>query len=196
MSSGGSATSESTALLVMDVQAGVVERVPGSERALPQLAKAISVARSAGIKVIYVTVQFRPGHPEVAARNKTFAAVAEGDGLREDDASTSVHSSVTPQPGDLMVVKRRISAFAGSDLDVVLRSLHVTKLVLTGIATGGVVLSTVREAADRDFELVVLSDACADSDAETHRLLTERIFTQQATVQTVDGWTEAVRQRR
>jgi len=86
------------------------------------------------------------------------------------------------------VVKRRVSAFTGSDLEVVLRALEVDHLVLAGIATSGVVLSTLREAADRDYRLTVLADACSDGDDEVHRVLTEKVFRRQADVVTVDAW--------
>lgn len=52
-----------------------------------------------------------------------------------------------------MVLKRRVSAVTGSDLDVVLRAAGATELVLAGIATSGVVLSTSRQAADLNFSL-------------------------------------------
>jgi nicotinamidase-related amidase len=84
---------------------------------------------------------------------------------------------------------RRVSAFAGSDLDVVLRAGNVDHLMLTGIATSGVVLSTVRQAADPDFRLTVLSDGCLDNDPEVHRILTEKVFPRQAEVMTVSAWT-------
>ena len=61
-------------------------------------------------------------------------------------------------------------------------------LVLTGIATSGVVLSTLRYAADQDYELVVLADACLDGDPEVHRVLTEKVFPRQAGVRTVAEW--------
>ena len=86
------------------------------------------------------------------------------------------------------MVKRRVSAFTGSDLEVVLRALEVDHLVLAGIATSGVVLSTLREAADRDYRLTVLADACSDGDDEVHRVLTEKVFPRQADVVTVDAW--------
>lgn len=86
------------------------------------------------------------------------------------------------------MVKRRVSAFTGSDLEVVLRALEVDHLVLAGIATSGVVLSTLREAADRDYRLTVLADACSDGDDEVHRVLTEKVFRRQADVVTVDAW--------
>jgi Isochorismatase family len=75
-----------------------------------------------------------------------------------------------------------------SDLDVVLRSLGVESLVLTGIATSGVVLSTLREAADLDFTLTVLSDGCLDHDAEVHRILMDKVFPRQASVMSAVEW--------
>ncbi len=87
-----------------------------------------------------------------------------------------------------MVTKRRVSAFAGSDLDLVLRGLGAGTLVLTGIATSGVALSTLRYAADQDYQLVVLADACLDPDPEVRRVLTEKVFPRQAGVRTVAEW--------
>jgi nicotinamidase-related amidase len=84
--------------------------------------------------------------------------------------------------------KRRVSAFAGSDLDMVLRAGAIDALVLSGIATSGCVLSTLRQAADLDFSLIVLSDGCIDSDHEVHRVLCEKVFRDQAEVLTTDEW--------
>ena len=88
----------------------------------------------------------------------------------------------------MVVTKRRISAFAGSDLAVLLRANDIRHLVLCGIATSGVVLSTLREAADRDYTITVLSDLCADRDPEVHRVLLEKIFPRQARVVTWAEW--------
>ena len=68
----------------------------------------------------------------------------------------------------------------------------VTHLVLTGLATSGVVLSTLREAADLDYEITVLADACADHDDEVHRVLCEKVFPLQATVTTVEEWSASL----
>ena len=178
----------STALLVMDVQGDIVERFADDAGYLPRLASAIGAARGAGIAVVYVTVAFRPGHPEVSTRNKSFRAVSGTGRYMEGDDSTRVHPAVAPAPGEVTVTKRRVSAFAGSDLDVVLRAGGITNLVLAGIATGGVVLSTLRQAADLDYELTVLSDGCLDADPEVHRVLTERVFPRQAEVVAVAEW--------
>jgi nicotinamidase-related amidase len=87
-----------------------------------------------------------------------------------------------------VVSKYRISAFAGSNLEVILRAQQIDTLVVSGISTSGVVLSTVREAADKDYSIMVLSDACLDADSEVHRVLMEKVFPRQADVQTVDTW--------
>ena len=63
-------------------------------------------------------------------------------------------------------------------------------MVLTGIATSGVVLSTLREAADKDYKLTVLADCCADGDDEIHRVLTTKVFPRQADVLLVDEWSK------
>ena len=183
---------DATVLLVMDVQRGIVERFSGDGGYLPRLAGAIGAARAAGIPVIYVVVGFRPGYPEVSARNKSFSTVASAGRFAAGDPSAEIHPAVAPGDGDLIVTKRRVSAFAGSDLDVLLRGLGAGTLVLAGIATSGVVLSTLRQAADLDYRLTVLSDACADRDAEVHRVLTEKIFPRQALVTTTDEWIQAL----
>ena len=180
------------ALLVMDIQNAIVARIGDNEDLLARLDRAIDGARRAGVPVIYVRVGFREGYPEVAASNKSFAALAGRGGLGEADDATQIHARVAPRPGEAVVVKKRVSAFAGSDLGVLLRSQRIDTLVLTGIATSGVVLSTLREAADLDFGLAVLADACADADPEVHRVLTEKVFVRQADVLTVAEWVESL----
>ena len=177
------------ALLVMDVQEAVVARYPDPGY-LPRLAEAIAGARAGGVPVIYVVVGFRPGAPEVSVRNRMFGRLA---GSAYAGQANPIHPAVAPLDGDIVVTKRRVSGFAGSDLGLVLRSQGVGHLVLTGIATSGVVLSTLREAADQDYELTVLADGCLDNDPEVHRVLTEKVFPMQADVTTVQEWASTVK---
>jgi len=179
---------QNTALLVMDMQAGIVAMLPDSAAIIGNVNKAITAARNNNIPVIYVVVGFRSGMPEVSPNNKSFTtSKAYLSTLNMDDFMT-VHPDLAPIDGELTVVKRRVCAFTGSDLEVVLRSFGIQHLVLTGIATSGVVLSTIREAADKDYRLTVLADCCADRDEEVHRVLTTKVFQSQADVITVDEW--------
>jgi nicotinamidase-related amidase len=117
--------------------------------------------------------------------------VAESGGFVEG-SSSEIHPALAVEPDDIVVTKRRVSAFAGSDLDVVLRAGGIEALVLCGIATSGVVLSTLRQAADLDFSLSVLADACIDADEEVHRVLCEKVFPRQSEVLTVEEWVDTL----
>ena len=180
-----------TALMVMDLQNGIVSRLASDPAYITRIQHVIAKARKAEMQIIYVVVKFRKQYPEVSSRNKAFAALTSGAmNLNEGDESTEVHDAVAMQPGDILVTKRRVGAFSGSDLDVVLRSQEIDHLVLTGIATSGVVLSTLRVAADMDYKITVLSDCCLDRDDEVHRVLMEKVFPSQADVITAKEWTE------
>ncbi len=171
-----------SAVLIMDYQAAVVTGFAADQEALlKRAAEALSKARGAGLKVIYIVVNFRPGYPEVSPRNVNFSAVRQA-GRFIAEAGTEVHPAVAPQPGDIVVVKHRVGAFPGTDLDMILRANDIETLVMFGIATSGVVLSTLRHAADADYRLVVLKDCCSDRDAEVHRVLVEKVFPRQAKV--------------
>jgi nicotinamidase-related amidase len=171
---------------MMDFQSGIVAGFGGSDQAgLLQRAQAVlAAARASQVQVIHVVVGFRPGHPEISPRNAAFSTAKKSGRFVAGDPDAEIHPAVLPQSGEIVVTKRRVSAFAGSDLELVLRARGIETLVLMGIATSGVVLSTLRQAADSDYGLIVLSDCCADRDPEVHRCLMEKVFPRQATVVT------------
>ena len=170
-----------TALLVMDFQVAIVEGYAADREALLERTTAlVEAVRRAGIMVGYVVVGFRPGYPEISARNAQFGML-RGTGLfTAVAAGTEIHPAVAPRPGEIVVTKHRVSAFAGTDLDMILRAKGIETLVLSGIATSGVVLSTLRHASDADYRLLVVQDCCSDRDEEVHRVLVEKIFPRQA----------------
>jgi nicotinamidase-related amidase len=182
-----------TALLLMDVQVGIVERYAHDDELIVRITRAIAAARERAIKVIYVVVGFRDDYAEVSANNTNFANIAATGAFTAADPNREIHPAIAPQPGDIIVTKKRVSAFAGSDLDMVLRAQQVDALVLSGISTSGVVLSTARQAADLDFRLTILSDGCADGDDEVHRVLMTKVLARQADVMTIDAWIARVR---
>jgi nicotinamidase-related amidase len=78
--------------------------------------------------------------------------------------------------------KTRFGAFSTTSLGTWIEAADINTVILTGITTSGVVLSTVREAADKDLRVIVLSDAAGDSDPVAHEVLIERVFPLQAEV--------------
>ena len=179
---------QNTVLLVMDMQSAILASLPDANSVINNTAKAIATARTNKIPVIYVVVGFRAGTPEISANNKGFLAAKERFASVSPDDFLKIHPSIAPADGEIITVKRRVCAFTGSDLEVLLRAYGSQHLILTGVATSGVVLSTVREAADKDYRITVLSDCCADGDEEVHRVLTTKVFPRQADVITVDDW--------
>ena len=172
------------ALLMMDFQNTIVEMVPESrrQRVLSHAQVLLGKARAANVPVFHVVVRFRAGHPEVHPANKGFSAIKAAGRLLEGTPGAEIHASVSPVAGEPVVTKRRVGAFGTTDLRTMLGAQGIHTLVLAGLVTGGVVTTTVREAADLDFTLYVVADACDDPDEEVHRVLTGKVFARQATV--------------
>ena len=185
-----------TALLAMDCQTGIVSiYAKPQEDFLDRAASALRAARNAGMTVIHVRVGFRPNLPEVSARNKLFVSI-KGSAQHQklfEGATGAIHPSLGPEPSDIIVTKHRVDAFFGTDLEMILRARDINTLVLLGIATSGVVLSTLLHASDADYELVVLADCCADLDAELHAALLARLFPKRADVMNAGEFVLALR---
>jgi nicotinamidase-related amidase len=172
-----------SALLVMDYQDAILKMLgEPAALAVEHASTIIKAARSAGVHVIYVCLGFRPGYPEANPRNERFAQIAKTGLFVTKTPGDDVHPALAPQPGDTVVIKHRVGAFAGTDLDLILRAKSIDTLVISGISTTGIVLSTVRYAADLDYRLVVIEDACADGKPEVHRLVMDEVISKQATV--------------
>jgi nicotinamidase-related amidase len=172
-----------TAFLLMDYQNDILANFKtGLDELLSNASKALQAARAAKHLVIHVEIGFRPGYPEVSGNNKMFGMLSQSGRFVNGTAGAQVHEKVKPIETDLHVIKHRISGFSGSDLEMILRAQNIDTLVLAGVATSGVVLSTLRQAADLDYKIFVLDDCCADSDEEVHRVLLTKLFPKQATV--------------
>lgn len=182
------------ALLSMDLQTAIVSIYSKGQQDeyLARVAGVLDWARTRTMSVIHVRVGFRPGLAEIGTRNSLFAAIKSSPQWQQlfEGPSGAIHPAVAPQAGDIAITKHRISAFAGTDLDMILRAQEIDTLILMGIATSGVVLSTLLHAVDADYRVVVIKDCCADQDPEVHACLTEKVFPRQATVITANELTE------
>jgi nicotinamidase-related amidase len=74
---------------------------------------------------------------------------------------------------------------------MILRANAIDTLVLFGIATSGVVLSTLLDAVDADYRAIVITDCCADRDAELHKVLVEKFFPHRGTAMTATEFLES-----
>jgi nicotinamidase-related amidase len=171
------------ALVLMDYQPAVMSRVPDAEPALAKAGDALRVARANGVLTAHVRVAFDDDdYATVPEQNAMFSPVAQHRMLHHEAPETQFDPSVSPEDGDLVVRKTRVGAFSTTDLAEQLAARGVSAVILAGISTSGVVLSTVRDAADRDLGIYVLADACADPDPAVHEALTQKVFTAQARV--------------
>jgi nicotinamidase-related amidase len=176
-----------TALLLLHMQVKVVEDCgePGAQVAA-QLVAAADAARAHDIRVIHVRLAYRKGlvdaHPPVSPYAHAFE-----DGQPGAEIVPSLWAD-----GDLVVDNKRASAFKGSGLDVLLSSLGVDHVVLTGIGTGGVVLATAIESADLDYQVTVPSDGCDDPRPGLHQALLDHVIGLRAAVPTLAEWVAAL----
>lgn len=178
----------------MDLQSGVVSLYVKDDAFIPRVAGVLEQARGAGLDIIHVRVGFRPDVPEANPRNLFLSGIKAS--LRHQQffqgASGAIHPALTPAASDLVVTKSRVSAFAGTDLDLLLRAHDIETLIMFGLATSGVVLSTLLAAFDADYRLIVIKDCCADLDAALHQCLIDTHFPRVATVVTANEFQKAL----
>lgn len=174
-----------TALVLMDFQPAVLGAVAESDRGqlLANAEKALAWARSDGLTVAHVRVAFQDSdYAAIPQHNRAFAPLSAGAMMADGSPECEIVDSLRPAPDEIVVRKTRFGSFSTTSLSTQLREAGVESLVLAGITTSGVVLSTVRDAADQDFQIYVLADACADSNPQVHSLLVESVFPHQAYV--------------
>lgn len=171
----------STALLLMDFQNDIVALIADGDALVQRAAEARAWADANGVQVVHVRVAFRPeDYMEISPNNKRFGPRRGGGTMADETPGTAVHSALAPTEQDVVVRKTRVGAFSTTDLAQELADRSIDTLILAGISTSGVVLSTIRDAADHDYRLFVLADCCADPEAEVHDVLVGQVFPKQA----------------
>jgi nicotinamidase-related amidase len=170
-----------TAVLSLDIQEGIFGFIPPAKAILPNASLVMEKARKGGFTIFHVGIGFESGYPEISPLNKRFAMVKERGIFVKGTDSAKIDPAIY-KPGETVIYKHRVSAFAGNSLQMILRAQGIENLVLMGISTSGIVLSTIRAASDLDFQCIVVKDACFDPDEEVHRVLTEKVFAAQGTV--------------
>jgi nicotinamidase-related amidase len=164
-----------TALIIGDIQRGITDTYPFARKVVPPLTDLLPRARAAGILVVFVRTAFRVNRADLPPGNALFSAFFDaGDIFHEGAAGTAIDLPVEGE--DVVVLKRRASAFAGTDLDLVLRVRAVDTIAVSGVATSAMVAATYYDAADRGYRVTVLRDGCADSDPTVHDFFVNKVF--------------------
>ena len=185
-----------TAFVTLDIQTALVgfyaKEVPDF---LPTVTSLLACAHNLNATVIHVKVGFRPGFPEVSERNRLLSSLTQNPDYAKMVHTEwfNLHPALEARVGEPVLTKSRISAFEGTDLKILLRSKGIDTLVLFGIITSGVVLSTALEAMDQDYRVLIVRDACVDNDVELHACLLDRLLAKRTDVVTaaeVVQWTQ------
>jgi nicotinamidase-related amidase len=137
---------------------GIIERT----------AAAIAKARAQGIPVAYVRVAFSDDHREANPNSQVFGPIAKNGILKMNAWGGQVHEALAPQEGEWDIVKHRVSPFYQTRLELLLKREGIERIYCSGVSTQAVVQATVRDAHDRDFDVVLLEDCCASPSAEEH----------------------------
>ena len=164
-----------TALIVGDIQRGITGAYPFASALVPTLTALLPRARAAGILIVFVRIAFRPNRADLPPGNTLISSFFDaGDSFHEGAAGTTIALRVERE--DVVVLKRRASAFAGTDLELVLRARGVDAIAVAGVATSAMVAATCYDAADRGYQITVLRDGCADADPSVHDFFVDKVF--------------------
>jgi biuret amidohydrolase len=176
-----------TALVLLDYQNYNVHpdgywatAVPGSaERAAPAVARTAEVldaARRARFKVIHVQNAWREGHPDVNPHTPWQAEAKAAGRTTEGTWGIEIIDQLRPEEGEWVVRKRAVSGFAGTELDRLLRIHDVSTLVIAGIITNFAAEGTARDASDRGYRVITLTDCCESVNDEMHEFSVTQIL--------------------
>ncbi|MEM7253641.1 MAG: isochorismatase family cysteine hydrolase [Pseudomonadota bacterium] len=170
---------ETMAFLVMDYQNDIMHvqgalgrhgmgETTARSGATERTADVLERLRTAGAFIVHVGVGYRAGHPELDKAEKFLGSMAKANALVEGTWGVAFAHEVAPRDGELVIIKRGMSSFTGTDLERVLRQNGIETVVLAGIATTFVVEGTARHAVDLGFNVVTIHDCCASFNVEMH----------------------------
>ncbi|KAJ5280455.1 hypothetical protein N7478_005827 [Penicillium angulare] len=179
-------------LLLLDIQNGIVDQFESKDSYLQRLSLVLSAARKNSINIVHIVTAFRNGYPENNPNNTSVPAAAARGLYKEGDSSVQIHSAVEVTPEEPVITKRRVSAFFGTELDMILRCSNTDHIIVAGLATSGAVLSTIRQAMDMDYRITVLRDCCMDPNEEVHRVLMDSIFGRKLNVISGEQWVSEI----
>ncbi len=181
-----------TAILVMDCQNDIVHedgKLGGqltsriTEKNIFQtISKLTAAGRTADVPIIYVRHAYGSDYAALPENVSFFQAIKKMQAMQEGTWGAEVHADLTPLPQDIVITKTRVSSFYASPLEGILNAQGITHLVLTGIATDGVVEGTARDGSDRGYTIIIPDDCCVATVEESHRVILDGMLGNLTTV--------------
>ena len=173
---------KSTALILIDMINAVAKGngppynvPPNRQGVIDNFVRLVAHCRQVGTPIIYITTYRRADNSDAP---KTVADVGGGGGaaMLEGTAAVEVIDELAPQDGDYIVVKPRFSAYYGTNMDGILKSLGTETILVGGISTQRSVEGTAREAKNRDTQCVVVSDCCTAGEEDIHQMTIDHVL--------------------
>ncbi|HUT39096.1 MAG TPA: isochorismatase family cysteine hydrolase [Methanoregula sp.] len=163
---------ERSALLIIDMQndfvlEGKPLRVAGAKTVIPKIQAVLAEFRKRSLPVFHILRVHRPDGSDVEIirqelfRKQPFAVAGT--------TGAAVIDELAPRPGEYVITKTRMSAFIGTELDLILRTLSVTSVYVTGIQTPNCIRTTVFDAIAYNYPVVLVDDAVGASSDEIHQ---------------------------
>jgi nicotinamidase-related amidase len=186
-----------TALVIWDVQKMLVDFIFNKEEFMSNINRLIESARRTNMPIFYTSIEMLPTKYESSARlytyNKLFAKMQQQRSQQSRPEKMDMSPAVDRKEDEVVITKHTASIFIGTDFERMVRNAGITTIVVTGISTELGVESSARDALNRDFYPVIVSDAVSSSDKDAHaRSLQnmERFLTVASTNEIVNIWSK------
>jgi nicotinamidase-related amidase len=187
-----------TAILIMDCQndivhekgkmaamsGGAMAKLIKDRNVLGTIAKLADTGRRAKVPIIHVRHAYRSDYLDAPANTPILASMKTNEILKDGTWGAEIHEELTPHATDVVITKTRVSSFFASPLEAILAAQGITHLVLTGIATDGVVEGTARDGVDRGYYVIIPEDCCMTFSEEGHRATLRGVLGMLTTVST------------
>jgi ureidoacrylate peracid hydrolase len=158
-----------TAVIVVDMQhdfiaEGAPMETPAGRAMVPTVVELVNGARGAGATIVFTAHRHRHDGSDMGRFGDLYQAIRERRGLIEGESGSGLYPAFEPEAGDILISKRRYSAFFATDLDLILRERHLDTVVIAGVSSENCCLSTARHAMFLGYKVVFLADATATHD--------------------------------
>jgi nicotinamidase-related amidase len=172
-----------TALIVIDMinaiskgQGPPYNVPPNRQAVIDNFQRLIAHCRQVGAPIIYCTNERRPDGLDAPKTISDVSGGAGGNPMAPGSVTTQVIDELAPQDGDFLQVKTRFSAFYGTNVESILRSLGTETILVGGISTQRSVEGTARDAKNRDMQCIVVSDCCTAGEQDVHQMTIDHVL--------------------